>query len=89
MRVIEHVEWSRSLQSLLRLWAHEALRLFSDRLVARSERQWTDALLDRIAAERFGGALLADGVEAADGEAAAAQVRQASSCVCVCVCVCT
>jgi hypothetical protein len=56
------------------LWAHEALRLFSDRLVARQERQWTDALLDKVAAERFGGALLADGIEAGDAVEAAAKV---------------
>jgi dynein heavy chain 1 len=50
-----------SLDGLVRLWAHEGLRLFSDRLVTRGERQWTDALLDRVAARHFGDAVAAPG----------------------------
>ncbi|SPN99639.1 probable dynein heavy chain, cytosolic [Cephalotrichum gorgonifer] len=38
---------------LVRIWAHEALRLFQDRLVAEEERQWTDEAVRRIALEFF------------------------------------
>ena len=34
---------------LVRLWAHEALRLFQDRLVLEEERKWTDELIDDTA----------------------------------------
>ena len=34
---------------LVRLWAHEALRLFQDRLVLPEEKQWCDQLVDKIA----------------------------------------
>ena len=37
---------------LVRLWAHEALRLFQDRLVTDEERYWTDELVDSTA-EKF------------------------------------
>ncbi|KAH6672719.1 dynein heavy chain [Plectosphaerella plurivora] len=42
-----------SLEGLIRIWAHEALRLFQDRLVAEDERQWTDDAVHRIALEFF------------------------------------
>lgn len=42
-----------SVEGLVRVWAHEALRLFSDRLVAEAEREWTDALVDATAREHF------------------------------------
>ena len=42
-----------SLEGLIRIWAHEALRLFSDRLVADDERQWTEDTVNRIALEYF------------------------------------
>jgi len=42
-----------SLEGLVRIWAHEALRLFQDRLVAEDERQWTDQAVRRIALEFF------------------------------------
>jgi dynein heavy chain 1 len=42
-----------SVEGLVRVWAHEALRLFSDRLVAETERAWTDALVDATAREHF------------------------------------
>lgn len=34
---------------LVRLWAHEALRLFHDRLVTDEERKWTNENVDNIA----------------------------------------
>ncbi|KAI0009506.1 cytoplasmic dynein heavy chain [Xylariaceae sp. FL0662B] len=42
-----------TLEGLIRIWAHEALRLFQDRLVAEEERQWTDEAVRRIALELF------------------------------------
>ncbi|CAG8978577.1 hypothetical protein HYALB_00010542 [Hymenoscyphus albidus] len=42
-----------TVEGLIRIWAHEALRLFQDRLVAEEERQWTDEAVHRIALEFF------------------------------------
>ena len=42
-----------SVEGLVRIWAHEALRLFQDRLVAEDERKWTDDAVRRIAMEYF------------------------------------
>ncbi len=42
-----------SIEGLVRVWAHEALRLFQDRLVAEEERKWTDDTVRRIALEHF------------------------------------
>lgn len=39
----------------MRLWAHEALRLFQDRLVEDAERQWTDENIDNVAMRFFPG----------------------------------
>ena len=41
------------IEGLIRIWAHEALRLFQDRLVAEEEREWTAASIRRIALEHF------------------------------------
>ena len=42
-----------SLEGLVRIWAHEALRLFSDRLISDEERKWTEEATHRIALEHF------------------------------------
>jgi dynein heavy chain 1, cytosolic len=42
-----------SIEGLIRIWAHEALRLFQDRLVAEEERQWTEDAVKRIAQDFF------------------------------------
>eukprot|EP00040_Diaphanoeca_grandis_P036231 m.230237 g.230237 ORF g.230237 m.230237 type:complete len:4579 (-) comp33576_c0_seq1:2736-16472(-) len=42
-----------SLEGLIRIWAHEALRLFQDRLVSESEREWTEMKIDEIAKKHF------------------------------------
>ncbi|KAI0033723.1 dynein heavy chain protein 1 [Vararia minispora EC-137] len=42
-----------SVEGLVRVWAHEALRLFQDRLVSEEERQWTDENIDSTAMEHF------------------------------------
>ncbi|KAL8732460.1 MAG: hypothetical protein Q9166_002673 [cf. Caloplaca sp. 2 TL-2023] len=41
------------LEGLVRIWAHEALRLFQDRLVSKREREWTQDSVNRIALEHF------------------------------------
>lgn len=40
-------------EGLVRVWAHEALRLFQDRLVAEDERQWTDDQINSMTTEHF------------------------------------
>ncbi|GAA5901689.1 dynein heavy chain [Sporobolomyces salmoneus] len=42
-----------SVEGLVRLWAHEALRLFQDRLVSEEERKWTDETIDSVALAHF------------------------------------
>lgn len=42
-----------SIEGLVRLWAHEALRLFQDRLVDDAERQWTNENIDSVALKHF------------------------------------
>ncbi|KAL3100094.1 hypothetical protein niasHS_000705 [Heterodera schachtii] len=44
---------SVSHEELVRLWAHEALRLFHDRLVRDDERVWTNDLVDQVAHKYF------------------------------------
>ncbi|KNC52645.1 cytoplasmic dynein [Thecamonas trahens ATCC 50062] len=40
-----------SLETLMRIWAHEGLRLFQDRLVTEEEREWTTTHLDATLAK--------------------------------------
>jgi dynein heavy chain 1 len=42
-----------NLEGLVRLWAHEALRLFHDRLVYDEERAWTNENIDEVALKHF------------------------------------
>ncbi|XP_075232643.1 dynein heavy chain, cytoplasmic isoform X3 [Lycorma delicatula] len=42
-----------TVEGLVRLWAHEALRLFQDRLVEESERRWTNENIDLVAMKYF------------------------------------
>ncbi|KAL1461001.1 hypothetical protein WDU94_012934, partial [Cyamophila willieti] len=44
---------SLTVEGLVRLWAHEALRLFQDRLVNDAERQWTNENIDTVAIKYF------------------------------------
>lgn len=44
-----------SVEGLVRLWAHEALRLFQDRLVDDTERKWTNDNIDAVAVQFFPG----------------------------------
>lgn len=40
-------------EGLVRIWAHEALRLFQDRLVFAEERIWTDENVNAVALKYF------------------------------------
>ncbi|TDL28876.1 dynein heavy chain protein 1 [Rickenella mellea] len=42
-----------SVEGLVRVWAHEALRLFQDRLVTEEEKTWTDDNIDSTAMQHF------------------------------------
>eukprot|EP01041_Mallomonas_annulata_P000303 gene303-544_t len=42
-------------EELVRLWAHEALRLFHDRLISDEEKQWCNAQIDEVASIHFPG----------------------------------
>ncbi|KAH8834765.1 dynein heavy chain protein 1 [Flagelloscypha sp. PMI_526] len=42
-----------TVEGLVRVWAHEALRLFQDRLVTEEEKNWTDEHIDSAAMEHF------------------------------------
>ncbi|ODQ54001.1 hypothetical protein SAICODRAFT_70683 [Saitoella complicata NRRL Y-17804] len=46
---------SLDVEGLVRIWAHEALRLFSDRLVLEKERTWTEITVREIALQNFPG----------------------------------
>ena len=41
-------------EELIRLWAHEALRLFYDRLISDDERSWINAKIDEVAEACWG-----------------------------------
>ena len=43
------------IEGLVRVWAHEALRLFQDRLVHDEERLWTDENVTNVAMKHFPG----------------------------------
>lgn len=44
-----------TVEGLVRIWAHEALRLFEDRLVGEDERLWTGDAVKRVALQHFPG----------------------------------
>ena len=54
-RIFEAIKLLKVLtvEGLVRVWAHEALRLFQDRLVAKGEGQWTDENIDATALIHF------------------------------------
>jgi dynein heavy chain 1 len=51
----EALEPLESVDDLVRLWAHEAFRLFQDRLVHPHEKEWCDKLVDEVADKNFNG----------------------------------
>lgn len=53
--MFEGLEAVKDTEDLVRLWSHEALRLFEDRLVTDEEKVWTQDSIDRISKECFTG----------------------------------
>ena len=51
--IVEALSNVETLEQLIRLWAHEALRLFEDRLVTDEEKEWCQESIDRISKEVF------------------------------------
>lgn len=47
-------QYTLELSMLVRIWAYEGLRLFSDRLIAKEDRDWTWNLIQKTALECFG-----------------------------------
>ncbi|KAL2416799.1 Dynein heavy chain, cytoplasmic [Exophiala dermatitidis] len=56
---LEHL----SVEGLVRIWAHEALRLFQDRLVEPEERAWTADMVRQTALEHFPTANIDDALQ--------------------------
>ncbi|CEH14594.1 dynein heavy chain cytosolic [Ceraceosorus bombacis] len=50
---LKPVDDTINVEGLVRIWAHEGLRLFRDRLVGEDEKEWTDSQLDAVALARF------------------------------------
>lgn len=44
-----------TMEELVRLWGHEALRLFHDRLITAEEKAWCEQTIDEVAKEYFAG----------------------------------
>lgn len=51
----EALDTVESLDDLVRLWAHEALRLFEDRLVNEEEKKWCQEKVDEMGNSFFPG----------------------------------
>ncbi|EAR94592.2 dynein heavy chain, cytoplasmic protein (macronuclear) [Tetrahymena thermophila SB210] len=49
----EALEPLESPEDLVRLWTHEAMRLFQDRLVKDDEKEWCEKLVDEVAQNNF------------------------------------
>jgi len=49
----EAIDNMDTIEDLVRLWSHEAMRLFQDRLVQEDEKQWCDKLIDEVALRNF------------------------------------
>ena len=52
---IVHMDQGVTREELTRLWAHEGLRLFSDRLVGEEDRAWCSNQIDEVAKKWFAG----------------------------------
>jgi dynein heavy chain 1, cytosolic len=50
---VVHMDQGLTREELVRIWAHEALRLFSDRLVGVDEVEWCSEKIDDVARELF------------------------------------
>jgi dynein heavy chain 1 len=50
---IVHMDQGLTGEELVRIWAHEGLRLFADRLVDEQDRKWCNDKLDEVARKHF------------------------------------
>jgi len=50
---VVHMDQGLTREELVRIWAHEALRLFSDRLVGEDEIEWCSNKIDEVARQLF------------------------------------
>lgn len=50
---VVHMDQGLTREELVRIWAHEALRLFSDRLVEEEEIEWCSNKIDDVARQLF------------------------------------
>jgi dynein heavy chain 1 len=50
---VVHMDQGLTREELVRIWAHEALRLFSDRLVEFDDIEWCSNKIDEVAREKF------------------------------------
>lgn len=53
LEILSKLDTTVTLEGLIRIWAYEALRIFSDRLIDVDERQWTDNLIANTAQKHF------------------------------------
>lgn len=51
--MFEALEPCETLEDLVRLFAHEGLRLFQDRMVQPNEKEWCDKAIDEVVREHF------------------------------------
>jgi dynein heavy chain 1 len=52
---VVHMDHGLTREELLRIWAHEGLRLFADRLVESIDQQWCSDKIDEVARKWFAG----------------------------------
>lgn len=52
---VVHLDQGLTREEFVRIWAHEALRLFNDRLVGEEDRKWCQDMIDEVARNSFAG----------------------------------
>jgi len=52
---VVHLDQGLTREEFVRIWAHEALRLFNDRLVGEEDRKWCQDMIDEVARNWFAG----------------------------------
>jgi dynein heavy chain 1 len=52
---VRNIDHGLTREELVRVWAHEALRLFADRLVEKADQEWCSNKIDEVARKWFAG----------------------------------
>ena len=52
---VVHMDQGLTREELVRIWAHEALRLFCDRMIEETERNWCEEKINQVARRHFAG----------------------------------